>query len=116
MKKSYTRPIITADIFVANEYVSACFACLNLNNVKAVYKDVDNDGDYDAGTDTAMRVSHMNDCDTNGTGEAVHNLDDLSNITYAFVFYDKDNYVRAPIIEKAGHNSPQFGDPHSNKS
>lgn len=51
MKKNYVRPQICGERFVSNEYVAACYhGVCNISGY--VFTDVNNNGVYDAGTDT----------------------------------------------------------------
>ena len=73
--REYVKPMMDSEVFVANEYFSACgdiqkVACLNMNqdqNIIGVYYDQNMDGIIDSPSDKFTTWNFMNDCNTNGS-------------------------------------------------
>ena len=83
--KKYTKPLMESEVFVANEYIGACYknssvSCLNMNSAKA-YVDSNGNGVYDANVDKEWTgsYSHRNDCYMSGDETGANH--DLSGIT-----------------------------------
>ena len=80
MKRRYVRPLMTSEVFVANEYVAACW--LGECNVAGnVYLDTNGNGVYDEGIDEyKYRNSQCGEpFDISGIGNGIENAEQLHN-------------------------------------
>lgn len=133
--KTYVKPIMESEMFVANEYCSPCssttpVACLNMNQAQFVFKDVNGNGTYEKNIDKILFSSQgqggggighhsslsMQDCGTDGDAEAKNHIiseTELANSDLrVFVYYSSNNIVPA-IMDYNGTDGKYFSDsPH----
>lgn len=126
--KKYIKPTIDSEVFVTNEFISACgdiskFSCLNMNDVYInhqkvniyVYKDTDKDGVLDESENNENNLytnwNFQNDCGNSGDAVAgSHNISNITGLTRVIVrFPDSRGDVPAVIHSQSGlSNNPHF--------
>ena len=135
MKKIYTQPQLIGESFIANEYVAACYSCLdmgsNSKNFSAIYVDTYKDGVLDANETTQITgVSYRNDCGKTGSGGKLAHyitdaqLADATKCTYVIIVRNIGTQVPAIMIQHRmdevkdsyGTEFPHFCDRQSNAS
>lgn len=121
--KRYVRPMMYAQMFVANEYVAACgdvtkFACLNMNSMPTIYYDKDLDGILDNSekidSNRFTAFNKMNDCGTTGSLIAgAHEITDAEkNSKELRVIVDYGSQQVAAIIDKSTKDNHFKDSPH----
>ena len=133
MKKIYTQPQLIGESFIANEYVAACYSCLDMGshskNFSAIYVDADKDGILDANETTTISASFRNDCGQTGSGGRLahyisdEQLADPAKCTYVIIVRNNGSHVPAIKItgrmsdnDSYGGEYPHFCDRQSNAS
>ncbi len=116
--KKYVKPIMEGQMFVSNEYVSACgdvngLSCLNMNKdqgIKGIFYDVDGNGIYDSTIDTSIiSFSERQDCGTNGSATGGnHDPKKISRDTLVFVVYNNGTVVPSYKVTDVQQDSPHF--------
>lgn len=132
MKKHYVTPVLRGETFQTDEYIAACYACIDMGGsnsdttISKVYLDADRDGFLDSNETTEISWKVQNDCGTHGSGgKLAHYITDtqLAGLDYVIIVKKDGSTMSAVKItqrmsdkDSYGGSYPHFCDLKSNAS